>query len=163
MNLEPSELLGNFILVTVSFLLLIILVRVFAWDNITAILEQRATKIAQDIDQAEEKNKEASVLLDQRKSELKVSQEEGKQIVQDSIERAKEEKTSILNQAKEEARHLKESTTQELAIEKSDATRTVRTEAVGLAVQLAERIMGQEFTPEQHSQLVDRYLDQLGE
>lgn len=163
MNLEPSELLGNFILVTVSFLLLIILVRVFAWDNITAILEQRATKIAQDIDQAEEKNKEASVLLDQRKSELKVSQEEGKQIVQDSIERAKEEKTSILNQAKEEARHLKESTTQELAIEKSDATRAVRTEAVGLAVQLAERIMGQEFTPEQHSQLVDRYLDQLGE
>lgn len=163
MNLEPSELLGNFILVTVSFLLLIILVRVFAWDNITAILEQRATKIAQDIDQAEEKNKEASVLLDQRKSELKVSQEEGKQIVQDSIERAKEEKTSILNQAKEEARHLKESTTQELAIEKSDATRVVRTEAVGLAVQLAERIMGQEFTPEQHSQLVDRYLDQLGE
>ena len=41
-----ATILGNFILVTASFLTLIILIRVFAWKNLTGIFEQRAEKIA---------------------------------------------------------------------------------------------------------------------
>ena len=53
-TMQSSTILGNFILVTASFAVLIILIRVFAWDKITGIFEECANKIANDIDAAEE-------------------------------------------------------------------------------------------------------------
>ncbi len=37
MNITIGELIGNFILVAGSFLLLIVLIKKFAWGNITSI------------------------------------------------------------------------------------------------------------------------------
>ena len=53
MHVSMSEIIGNFILIAGSFLLLIFLVKKFAWNNINNILEARAKKITDDIDGAE--------------------------------------------------------------------------------------------------------------
>lgn len=44
MNITLGSLIGNFILVAGSFLLLIVLIKKFAWDNITSTFEQRAKR-----------------------------------------------------------------------------------------------------------------------
>ncbi len=54
MHVTVGELIGNFILITGSFILLLVLIKKFAWSNITGIFEERAEKIATDIDSAEE-------------------------------------------------------------------------------------------------------------
>ena len=50
MNVTVGELLGDFILIAGSFILLLVLVKKYAWSNLTSIFEQRAEKIAADID-----------------------------------------------------------------------------------------------------------------
>lgn len=69
-TMQSSTVLGNFILVTASFAVLIILIRVFAWNKITGIFEEREKKIAGDIDAAEEKLAVAAALVKQREDEL---------------------------------------------------------------------------------------------
>ena len=54
MNVTVGELLGDFILIAGSFILLLVLVKKYAWSNLTSIFEQRAEKIAADIDGAEQ-------------------------------------------------------------------------------------------------------------
>ena len=58
-TLINSTSLGNFIIVTGSVLLLILLIKLFAWKQITGIFEAREEKITSDIDGAEKAHQKA--------------------------------------------------------------------------------------------------------
>ena len=49
----PSSMFGNIIVVSGAFLILVILIKKFAWGMITSMFEERAKKINDDIDNAE--------------------------------------------------------------------------------------------------------------
>ena len=49
MHVTIGAIIGDFILIAGSFLLLIFLVKKFAWGNITSILEERSKKITDEI------------------------------------------------------------------------------------------------------------------
>ena len=49
MHVTVGELIGNFILIAGSFILLIVLVKKYAWSNLTSVFEERANKIAADL------------------------------------------------------------------------------------------------------------------
>ena len=73
MNVTVGELLGDFILIAGSFILLLVLVKKYAWSNLASIFEQRAEKIAADIDRAEEARQKAEVLAQKREDEWLVA------------------------------------------------------------------------------------------
>ncbi|MGQ7366311.1 F0F1 ATP synthase subunit B [Streptococcus suis] len=161
--MQSSTVLGNFILVTASFAILIILIRIFAWDRITGIFEERANKIANDIDAAEEKLTAASNLVQQREQELVQGRVEGQKIIQDAIERAKLEKKRILEQAEVEIQSLKQKAQMEIEAEKREAQENLRIQVAELAVDLAGKIILEDLDQQAHSNLIDRYLDKLGD
>ncbi|NQG96662.1 F0F1 ATP synthase subunit B [Streptococcus suis] len=158
-----STILGNFILVTASFGLLIVLIRVFAWNRITGIFEAREQKISGDIDAAEEKLQAASDLVAQRESELAQGRVEAQQIVQDAVERAKLEKKRILEQADVEIQGLKTKAQMEIEAEKREAQENLRIQVADLAVDLAGKIILEDLNQEAHQALIDRYIDKLGD
>ncbi|HEL2474936.1 F0F1 ATP synthase subunit B [Streptococcus suis] len=162
-TMQSSTILGNFILVTVSFAVLIILIRVFAWDKITGIFEERANKIANDIDAAEEKLTAAANLVQQREDELVQGRIESQKIIQDAVERAKLEKKRILEQAEVEAQALKTKATMEIEADKREAQENLRVQVAELAVDLASKIILEDLDQQAHSNLIDRYLDKLGD
>ena len=158
-----STVLGNFILVTASFLILVILIRVFAWKNITGIFEQRAEKIASDIDAAEGQRMAAVELVKQREEELEQGRIEGKKIVQDAVERAKVEKKHIVDQAVLEVQALKDKAQHEIAAEKREVQENLKVQVANLAVDLAGKIILEDLDQAAHSALIDRYIDKLGD
>ncbi|HEL1823843.1 TPA: F0F1 ATP synthase subunit B [Streptococcus suis] len=162
-TMQSSTILGNFILVTASFAVLIILIRVFAWDKITGIFEERANKIANDIDVAEEKLTAAANLVQQREDELVQGRIESQKIIQDAVERAKLEKKRILEQADVEIQGLKQKAQLEIEAEKREAQENLRVQVAELAVDLASKIILEDLDQQAHSNLIDRYLDKLGD
>ncbi|HEP1793982.1 TPA: F0F1 ATP synthase subunit B [Streptococcus suis] len=162
-TMQSSTILGNFILVTASFAILIGLIRLFAWDRITGIFEERANKIANDIDAAEEKLTAASNLVQQREQELVQGRVEGQKIIQDAVERAKLEKKRILEQAEIEINALKQKAEMEIEAEKREAQENLRVQVAELAVDLAGKIILEDLDQQEHSNLIDRYLDKLGD
>lgn len=162
-TMQSSTVLGNFILVTVSFVVLIVLIRVFAWDKITGIFEERANKVANDIDAAEEKLAVAASLVQQREDELIQSRIEGQKIIQDAVERAKLEKKRILEQADVEIQGLKQKAELEIEAEKREAQENLHVQVAELAVDLAGKIIFEDLDQQAHSNLIDRYLDKLGD
>ncbi len=160
---STSTVVGNFILVVATFLILVILIRVFAWKNITGIFEQRAQKIASEIDAAEEKLNVAADLVKQREDELVQGRIEGQKIIQDAVERAKLEKKRILEQADVEAKALKSKATMEIEAEKREAQENLHRQVAELAVDLAGKIILEDLDQQAHSNLIDRYLDKLGD
>ncbi len=163
LTMQSSTILGNFILVTASFAILILLIRMFAWDRITGIFEERANKIANDIDAAEEKLNAAANLVQQREQELVQGRVEGQKIIQDAVERAKLEKKRILEQAEIEINALKQKAEMEIEAEKREAQENLRVQVAELAVDLAGKIVLEDLDQQAHSNLIDRYLDKLGD
>lgn len=163
MHVTVGELIGNFSLITGSFILLLVLIKKFAWSNITGIFEERAEKIASDIDRAEEARQKAEVLAQKREDELAGSRKEAKTIIENAKETAEQSKANILADAKLEAGHLKEKANQEIAQNKVEALQSVKGEVADLTISLAGKIISQNLDSHAHKALIDQYIDQLGE
>ena len=163
MDLTISTIIGDFILITGSFLLLIFLVKKYAWGNISSILDERAEKISSDIDGAEEARKKAEELASKREAELAGSRTEAKTIIENAKGTAEKSRADILAEAKLEAGRLKEKANQEIAQNKAEALQSVKGEVADLTVSLAGKIISQNLDGHAHKELIDQYIDQLGE
>lgn len=163
MNITLGSLIGDFILVAGSFLLLIVLIKKFAWDNITSTFEQRAKKISDDIDGAESARQKAEDLAQKRETELAGSRQEATTIIENAKETAEKNKAGILSDAADEAGRLKEKANQEIAQTKAEAMNSIKGDVADLTVNLASKILGQKLDQEAHKELIDRYIDKLGD
>ena len=163
MNITLGSLIGDFILVAGSFLLLIVLIKKFAWDNITSTFEQRAKKISDDIDGAESARQKAEDLAQKRETELAGSRQEATTIIENATETAEKNKAGILADAADEAGRLKEKANQEIAQTKAEAMNSIKGDVADLTVNLASKILGQKLDQEAHKELIDRYIDKLGD
>ena len=163
MHVTVGELIGNFILIAGSFILLIVLVKKFAWSNLTSVFEERAEKIAADIDGAEQARQKAETLAQKREDELAGSRSEAKTIIENAKETAEKNKAGILADAAEEAGRLKAKANQEIAQNKAETMSSIKGEVADLTVTLASKILSQELDKEAQSELIDRYIKQLGD
>jgi len=163
MDLTISTIIGDFILIAGSFLLLIFLVKKYAWGNITSVLDERAEKISSDIDGAEEARKKAEELASKREAELAGSRTEAKTIIENAKETAEKSKADILAEAKLEAGRLKEKANQEIAQNKAEALQSVKGDVADLTISLAGKIISQNLDSQAHKELINQYIDQLGE
>ncbi|AGY37879.1 MULTISPECIES: F0F1 ATP synthase subunit B [Streptococcus] len=163
MDLTIGTIIGDFILIAGSFLLLIFLVKKYAWGNITSILDARAEKITNDIDEAEAARQKAEELASKREEELAGSRKEAASIVENAKETAEKNKSQILSEATQEAVRLKEKAQQEIAHNKEEALNSIKGDVADLTVNLASKLLSQQLDTEGQRQLIDRYLDELGE
>lgn len=163
MDLTIGTIIGDFILIAGSFLLLIFLVKKYAWGNITSILDARAEKITNDIDQAEAARKKAEELAAKREEELAGSRQEATTILETAKETAEKNKAHILSEANQEALRLKEKAQLEISQNKEEAMNSIKGDVADLTVNLAGKLLSQQLDSEGHRQLIDRYLNELGD
>ena len=163
MDLTIGTIIGDFILIAGSFLLLIFLVKKFAWGNITSILDARAEKITNDIDEAEAARKKAEELAAKREEELAGSRQEATTILETAKETAEKNKAHILSEANQEALRLKEKAQLEISQNKEEAMNSIKGDVADLTVNLAGKLLSQQLDSEGHRQLIDRFLNELGE
>ena len=163
MDLTIGTIIGDFILIAGSFLLLIFLVKKYAWGNITSILDARAEKITNDIDEAEAARKKAEELAAKREAELAGSRQAATTILETAKETAEKNKAHILSEANQEALRLKEKAQLEISQNKEEAMNSIKGDVADLTVNLAGKLLSQQLDSEGHRQLIDRYLNELGD
>ena len=147
-----STTLGNIIITLGSVFLLYYLIRKFAWDQITGIFAAREKKIATDIDSAENARQEAESLAQKRQDELAGARTEAAQIIDGAKETGKTQESKIIAEAH-----------QDIAQSRVEALAGVKGEVADLTVLLAEKVMKQNLDAKAQSDLIDSYLDQLGD
>ena len=147
-----STTLGNIIITLGSVFLLYYLIRKFAWDQITGIFVAREKKIATDIDSAENARQEAEILVQKRQDELAAARTEATQIIDEAKKTGKTKESKIIAEAN-----------QDIAQSWVEALAGVKGEVADLTVLLAEKVMKQNLDAKAQSDLIDSYLDQLGD
>lgn len=159
----PNTVIGNVIVASGAFIILIVLIRLFAWKAITGIFAARAKKISDDIDEAEKANKQAAKLVEQREAELDGSKAEAAGIIQSAQDTANQNRARINEEAKADADATKARALAEIEQERKEALGSVKGEVASISVQIAEKLIGQNLNADDQSALIDSYLSKLGE
>ncbi len=162
---EPSPILpaaNELIWGTIAFLaLLAILWRVGVFKRIRETLAKRAELIQGNIDKAEQERQEAERLLQQYRDQLESAWDGADRIIREAREAADRVRKELQEKAKEESDRIVEAARAEIRAERDRAARELRREVGILAVQVAERVVGESLDGERQLELVDAYVEEL--
>ena len=99
--------LGNMAINLIAVIILLVLLKKFAWDKLIDMLDERQRLVEGQLDDAAKNQKEALVLLEENQEKLKNAQKEIKVMMEDAREQSKIEKQAILDEARKQAEQLK--------------------------------------------------------
>jgi F-type H+-transporting ATPase subunit b len=161
---DPNGLnLGDIIVTLVMFLLLMLLLKKFAWGPLMGIMDQRAEMIATEIEAAEKSRLESQSLLEEQRNLLKEARNDAKAIVENAREQGEAQREDIVIAARNEVTRLKEEAAQEIASEKEKAVAAVREEFVSLSVLAASKVLGKELSEEDNRALIEETIAKAGD
>lgn len=158
MNINIPEM----IVTLVNLLILFWLVKHFAFDKVNKILKQRKDLIENTISKADEDLEKARILKLQNEREISSSKEEGKEIVSQYKTKADDVYKEIVEDARRDAGAIIDKSKVEINRERTKAQAEIKTQAVELAVFLAEKALGDSIDEKKHRELIDDYISKVG-
>ena len=155
--------LGDIIVTVVIFLILLVLLKKFAWGPLMGVMDQRAELIATEIEQAEKSRVESKELLEEQRNLLKEARSDAQAIVENAREQGESQREEIVKVARNEVARLKEEATLEIASEREKAVAAVREEFVSLSVLAASKVLGKEVSEEDNRALIEETIAKAGD
>ena len=159
LSIEPGLLIWTII----TFILLLVVLRVVAWKPLLATLEEREHTIRSSLDEAQQARQEAERLLAENRRILAEANRESTCILEQGREEAERLRASLAEQAQEEARRLIEAARREIQRERQVAVQELKTTSADLALAAAGQLLGSAVTGEDHRRLVTEFLDRFPE
>ena len=154
---------GDIIATLVIFLVLMALLKKFAWGPLMGVMREREELVASGIDAAEKAKKETQALLEEQKSLLKEARTEAQSIIEGAKKQGEATREEIVSAARAEADRLKESAVRDIEAEKEKAIAAVREEVVSLSVLAASKVLGKEISEADNSALIKETIAKAGE
>lgn len=154
---------GDILFQLVMFLILMALLKKFAWGPLMGIMKQREDHIASEINSAEESRQEAKKLLEEQRSLLKEARTEAQGLIENAKKQAEVQRDEIIVTARSEAERIKESAKLEIEQQKEQAVSAIREQVASLSVLIASKVIEKELSAEDQEKLINEYIQEAGE
>ncbi len=145
----------------VVFLLVLFVLKKYAWGPILGALDAREAGIRSSIDEATNLQAEAESLLEEHRRQLADARRQAQEIVAEGRAAAERLGREIQDKARHEGDRIVERARAEIERERDKALSTVRTEAVELALAAASRLLEERLTEDRDRELVKGYLARM--
>ena len=159
--LTGSPVLGNTLIVLISIILLLFLVKHFAWDKIEAMLEARRQKISKDLEEAEKKRKAAEEIQANAKEIIHNAEAKGQEILNTTREAASKMQDEMIKEGRDVVSRMKLDGQREVDSMKQRALAQMQGQIVDLSVQLASQILNKELTEQIHQDVIESFIEGL--
>lgn len=143
-----------------SFIVLLIVLRMFLYKPIVNMLDQRSQRIRESLEAAERAQQESAASQEEVQAQLEAARAEGQQLItsaREVAERFREEETVKVRQEIEAERARAEANIQR---ERDAAIEQLRGEFAGLAITAAERVVERSLDEQAHQDIIDRVLEE---
>ena len=154
---------GDIIFQLLMFIILLALLKKFAWAPLMGIMTQREEHIASEIETAEKSRVEANQLLEQTRAEVKTARLEAQNTIENAKKLGEEQKAEILAAARAESERLKESAKLEIAQERDNAMNSLREQVAALSVMIASKVIEKDLSAADQEALINQYIKEAGE
>ena len=146
----------------IVFVIVLILLWLFAWGPISRALDERERRISDNIAAAQRQNEEARRMLVQYEKKLESAQGEVRAIMEEARRDAAHTQDEILAKAREDAQRERDRAVREIDQARQTALKELGERSVDLAVQLAGKIVASKLSPEDHARMVQDAVTRFG-
>jgi F-type H+-transporting ATPase subunit b len=153
--------LGLSIWTILVFLVVLGVLRRFAWNPILGGLEARESGIRESIEEARKMRVEAAELLEEHRRELADARRQSQEILASGRDAGERLRKDIEAKAREESERMIERARGEIERQRDQAIEALRRESVELALSAAGKLLRQKLDGEADRELIEAYLREL--
>ncbi|MFJ7726022.1 F0F1 ATP synthase subunit B [Neobacillus sp. NPDC097160] len=154
---------GDIVFQLIMFIILMALLKKFAWGPLMGIMKEREAHVANEISAAENSRQEAKKLLEEQRSLLKEARTDAQGLIESAKKQGDLQREEIIATARGEAERLKESAKLEIEQQKEKAVAAIREQVASLSVLIASKVIEKELSAADQEQLINQYIQEAGE
>ena len=149
--------------VLLNTLIIFFVAKKFLFKPVMKIIQDRQQEIDDMYAKAGQAKEEASALRASYEEKLCAAQEEAERTVKEAVARGQNRQEEIVRQANAQAAAILDKASADVAQEKKKAVNEAKDEISVIALAIAGKVVGRELTQADQSQLVDSFIEELGE
>jgi F-type H+-transporting ATPase subunit b len=153
---------GLMVWTILTFLVVLVVLRLAAWKPLLAALQAREDKIRNQLDEAERARVEALALLNENKEQMAKAEEQAQRIIREGRDLSERLKAEMLEKAQQSSRQLIDQAKDEIAREKERVLQELRGEVADLAIGAAGKILATNLDTPRQRALVDAMIAEVG-
>lgn len=145
----------------ITFIIVMVLLRKFAWGPLLSAVEGREKNITNAIESAKRERAEAEKLLGEQKTAIAAARQEAAEAVrktQGEMEKFREE---LMAKARKEAEAMKADAQRAITEERAKALVEIKGEAVKLSIAIAEKLLSEKLDDAKHQALAQQFVTDL--
>ena len=143
----------------INFIILLFILSKFAYKPLMKVLDERGTRIANDLDTAEKTRNEAEELKAQYSKQLAEARQEAAEIVEKATRTGQKVHDDFVAQAQTEKEQMIASAKQNIENEKKQALSDVRTQVISLATEIAGKVVSQKLDSADDQAMIAKTAD----
>jgi F-type H+-transporting ATPase subunit b len=155
--INPIEILIQL----VATVVLIVLVKQFLWDKVTAFLDARQSVVDEDIATAQADKEKAQALREKAENEMQSIKEEAKAILDAAKEQAKNQRENTLAKTQEDVDAMRKQAENEITKDIENARKSLREEIIGVAMVLSKKVVAKEIDEATYMALIDEAIEEV--
>jgi F-type H+-transporting ATPase subunit b len=157
LNINPGLILWTII----TFVLLLIVLRKFAWKPLLEALHSREESIRSSIEKSEKAKAEAEIILEENKRQMALAGNEVRRLIKEGEANADKRRAEIEREAQQKAERRIKEAEEEITRLKEGALVELRGEVADLAISAASKILDEILDEKRHKKIIDDALAQL--
>ena len=153
---------GLIIWMTLSFLILLVLLRVFAWKPVLKMLRDREEKINAALNEANLAREQMKQLTADNERLLLEAKDERDAILNEARKVSQKMYDDAKTKAQEEGQRIIAAAKEDILIEKQKAIAEIRNTIAEISLEIAEKVIENEFSDKQkHQQYINKRVEAL--
>ena len=145
----------------VTFLVAMVVVWKLFWGPLTKMMQERTRKISGDLEKADHGRREIESLEADYHRRLSDIEEHARKEINSAIQKGTKAKEDILVEARDEAQKVLDKTRRDLAIERDQVIRELRSQVTEISMTAIERILGESIDKQVQQRLLDDFIDEV--
>ena len=144
----------------VNFLILLGILSVFAYKPLVRLMDQRAERIRESLEAADQARQEAASSREAVEEALNEARQQGQRLLDQTREAAERYRAEEMERARQEAEAFVLRARADIQRERDAAIEEVRSNFGELAITAAERVIGRTLDPQAHEDLIVQVLEE---
>jgi len=158
LNIDP----GLVIWTIVTFVILLWVLKKFAWKPILSMIEERETTIRASLDEAEKAQAQAEATMQEYQKKLEEARKEAREIISEGKDSAEKIKSEIVAEAQKQKQKMLVDARKQIESEREKALKQIRNSVADIAVAAASRIIDRQLNAEMQSDIIEETMQDFG-
>jgi F-type H+-transporting ATPase subunit b len=142
----------------INFFVVLLVLRLFLYKPVLAMLDRRAQRVREGLEAAEQSQERATQAEQEVSQQLDQARQQGQALIAQAQEAANRIQEESRAQARRDAEALLERARSEIQLERDQAIGELRKEFADITVSAAEKVIGQSLDKQAHRRLIDETL-----